>query len=729
MELETKAADEVSYWLLEIEAAKKREKTFREEGKRIRDIYSGEKAQTTPYNVLFANTDTMMPALYSAIPRPVVQRRYKDEDRVGKAAAKAAERMLEFQLDTNIEGYETFNEAMKASVLDALLPGRGVTSIKYEAEFTAEGLKRSEIICPQARSWNRVLFGYARKWSEMPWVAYEDHITREEAIRLFGEELAAQIKFTKGESGEGNEEKKSKPKDERYTGEKRTALVYQIWDRTGGKKIRYVSPHYKDGYLKVDDDTLELTGFFNCPKPMQFIEKTDDPTPTALYTQYENQAKELNSLTVRISRLIEALKVRGLYDAALGDDIENILQAEENTLTPTVKGGGLNAGGMDKALWFMPLDVIVATIKELYVSREQIKQTIFEIVGIADILRGSSNASETLGAQQIKTQWGTLRLKPKQGEVQRYARDLMRMMVEIASRQYNEQVWARMTGLPYLTSEQVAIAQEQAKQQIMAGAPPEQVQAQLQQQVTWQQVIEVLRDDLQRAFKIDIETNSTLEPEAAEDQKQINELMTALGTFLSGIGPMVQSGALDWKAAQGMMLAICRRYRFGSVIEDYIQGMQPPKPEDSGSQEAQAQVSQLQQQNAELKIQLKQLQAEKAVEGKAQQVQQRSNEVDLKQIQLNADRQTFDLEKKHAVESLQSRAQGETQKLEHKRAVTGLEAKQAKNEQVAAKQADAKTAEAVRKLQEQMAALAQGQQQIVEVISGLGQAPQRIATN
>ena len=37
-----------------------------------------------------------------------------------KAAATAGERMLEFLLDTNMEGYETFHEAVKADTLDGL---------------------------------------------------------------------------------------------------------------------------------------------------------------------------------------------------------------------------------------------------------------------------------------------------------------------------------------------------------------------------------------------------------------------------------------------------------------------------------------------------------------------------------------------------------------------------------------------------------------------------------
>ena len=115
-------AQEVSYWLNEINACKKREADYRKDGERILEIYSGKKAATTPFNILFSNTETLLPALYSAVPKPVVQRRFKDADPLGKNAADAGARVLEFLVDTNVDGYETFDEGMRASVLDALLP-------------------------------------------------------------------------------------------------------------------------------------------------------------------------------------------------------------------------------------------------------------------------------------------------------------------------------------------------------------------------------------------------------------------------------------------------------------------------------------------------------------------------------------------------------------------------------------------------------------------------------
>ena len=579
-------SETVQFWLDEIGAARKREKEFRKDGKRVREIYDGSKADETPFNILFSNTETMAPALYSAVPRPVVQRRFKDEDPLGKAAATAGQRILEFLLDTNVDGYETFDDSMKAIVNDALLPGRGVSAVKYDAtigEVDGQEIKASELVCCDSRSWDRVFFGFARKWSKVPWVAFEEHMDLDSAEKLFGPEIANRIEFTVGEDNDDEDGKEGNRTDERDTGERKTALVYQIWDKDDGRKVRYISPHYKAGYLKIQDDPLELTGFFPIPKPLQFIDKSNDLKPVAPYILYENQAKELNRLTRRINRISEAIKARGIYDSSLGGDIENVMKADDNTLVPSDKSSSLAAEkGLQNAIWFLPIQELVITHEKLMVAREQCKQVIYEITGISDIIRGATKASETLGAQKLKSQWGTLRIKPKQGEVQRYARDMLRLMLEIAATKFSDETWAQMTGLPFTTAQQAQQAQAimQAAQMSQQPPPPEVVQA--LQQPTWEAVLGMLRKDTQRAYRIDIETNSTVEPEAVEDQKNIAELMTALGQFLNGVGPLVEKGVMPFEVAQTMMLSITRRFRFGSEIEDQVKAMKAPPPQDNG---------------------------------------------------------------------------------------------------------------------------------------------------
>lgn len=657
----------VAHWIKEIEACRKREAQYRKDGQRILEIYDGSKSEELPFNILYSNTETLTPAVYSAIPRPVVQRRFKDDDPLGKAAAQAGQRGLEFLLDTNVDGYETFDDGLQAAALDALLPGRAVTAVVYDAEMVEESpaddvdeqteeaptSMKSELVCLESKDWKKVYIGYAKKWSNVPWIAYESDIDRAEAERLFGAEVARKLTFSKSNQDQTQDKDEGKAKAEKDQGERETCRIYQVWDKDGGRKVRYLSDTYKDDFLKEEDDPLQLTGFFNCPKPLQFLKKNHSLTPTALYVLYESQAKELNELTRRIKMIARAIKARGIYDSELGDDLKKLMEADDNELVPADKSSSLAAEkGLQNAIWFMPVQELIVTLRELYGAREQCKQVIYEITGISDILRGSSKASETLGAQEIKTQWGTLRLKRSQKEVARYARDLLRLMLELAATKFSQETWAKMTGLPFLldtkfnelTAVAQALTQEVQRAQAMQpppppGQPPQpspQVQQlqQIQQQLQapkWSDVLAMLRDDLQRAYRIDIETNSTVEPEAAEDQKNINEIMMAMGQVLNGIGPLVAKGVLPFEAAQVMLLTVIRRFRFGSELEDTVKAMQPPKQEDDGKaaelQQAQQQLAQvtqqMQQMQASDQLKTQQFQAEKALAIKQQELAQR----------------------------------------------------------------------------------------------------------
>lgn len=647
-EVQAKPDNKVAAWLAEIEDAKKREKDYRKDGVKIHSIYNGSKEEKIPFNILYSNTETLLPALYSSVPRPVVQRRFKDDDLLGKASAKAGERVLEFLLDTNIEGYETYDECVRAATLDGLLSGRGLTSVKYDAELSKmlgeddrEGEssdaeeeayeKKSELVCVETRSWDRVYFGYAKRWSKVPFIVYEEFVDKAEATRLFGEEKAKILQYnTKDE----DEDKETGDNDDNEAGQlSKTTCVYQIWDKKT-KRVLFVSTDYKDGFLKEQDDPLGLTGFFNMPRPIMFLEKSNDLMPVALYTLYENQATELNRLTLRIQKVVEAIKARGIYDSELGDDIAKIMEESDNALVPADKSSSLAAEkGLGNAIWFMPIEQLTNVLVQLYTARNQCKQIIYEITGISDIMRGSTNANETLGAQEIKKSFGTLRLKRLQSEVQRYARDLLRMMLEIAASKFSEETWQKMTGLPYLTDEQKKMLEMQKAQAQMTGQPlPPEIEQQMQMP-TWSAVLEMLNDDVQRSYRIDIESNSTVQPEATEDQKNIAEVMNALAQYMNGIAPLVVSGALPFEAAQSMMLAISRRFRFGSEIEEHIMKMKAPEKDDPKAAEQAKQQADAQAKQADMQAQAQMKQAE---------AQMRAQE---KQVDLQAESAKFQSEK------------------------------------------------------------------------------------
>lgn len=615
----------------EISQAAEREKDYRKNAVEVIEIFEGLKHMTEQYNILYSNVDTMLPALYNSTPRPVVQRRFKaGDDMLGKASANLMQRLLTFLVGNEEPGYATFDDLMADGTFSALLVSRGVTRFKYHAELVdmpaeaPEPLEAGEEPGPQETDaeaappqeisyecvygeqvpWNNFLHGYAKYWKDVPWVDFIHLMTKEEFQEQFPD---AKLDTEKLQNSYGSSDTSDKSVGDAGKPDGTGAVtsnevrglrlipVHEVWHKET-KKVYFVS-EYCDEFLKEPvDDPLQLRGFFPCPKPLNFMQRLSTLVPVLMYTMYKEQSAELNRVTIRIQKLIVALKLRGAYDSNIAE-MAKILEADDNTMTPIEDAAVLYAqnGSIDRALWMVPIKEIVPVLQQLYTQRQQIKQIIFEITGLADIMRGSSQASETLGAQEIKNQWGTLRLKRSQKAVQRYVRECLRLLGELAVTKLQPERIKAMTqsDLPSEKDKQIAQMEvQQAQMSAQPGQPPQSPDPEkvaLLQMPSFEQCLAALKDDLTRSYKIDIETNSTIDAEATEDKQDITDALTALGQTLSSIGPLVQQQILPFEAAKALMLTVCRKFKFGTEIEDQINAMKaPPPPPQEGTDKSPA---------------------------------------------------------------------------------------------------------------------------------------------
>jgi hypothetical protein len=632
----TKPDSKVRAWVAELDDALKREKDWRKSACDIVKLYEGAKASESPFNILYSNTETLLPALYNNLPRPIVDRRFKDADPLGKTAARVAQRTLEFLIDNELGTYTPFDNLMQQAVLESLVPGRGVTRFKYDAALTEAGEVTYETVCGEVVPWDRFRHGYAKQWQDVPWIAFEHFMTREECVKNFPE-VGVNIPLTIGGDGASQDADGEDTTKLANAEGVNLAHIFEIWDKDT-KKVLFLAPAYPQGFVKEVDDPLALTGFFPLPQPLSLFQKISSLVPVPLYALYEEQAKELNRVTVRINKIVQALKVRGFYDSTL-EGLEKVLTAEDNVLIPAENVAAMQQGqSLEKAIWLMPLEKLVAVLQQLYLQRQQIKQVIYEITGSSDILRGSSQASETATAQNIKNQWGTLRLKRLQKIVMRYTRDSLRIMAEIALTKFSPQTLAGMTGLNFPDD----AAKQQAQMMMMQAQqtqqpPPPEVQ-QVLTLPTWGEVTGLLQNDLQRNYRIDIETNSTVDAEATEDKAHMGEFLNAIAQFMNGVAPMIQEGIMPFDAAKSILLAVTRRYRFGPEVEDDLAKMKAPEPKaDPEADKA-------------LQAQQKALEGEKAAieQGKAQLMEEKMKA----EFQLMQDRKLLEMEKQFAMKEL-----------------------------------------------------------------------------
>lgn len=661
LETAGKAAEKVQYWLREVEASCKREQDWRKCAGKLVKLYECEETRKYQFNILYSNTETLLPALFNAHPRPVVQRRFKDEDPIGAAGAKVAQRTLEYLLDNELNSSSSFDDIVEQAVLEALVVDRGVTWYRYDAEITSTDLEKvageaedlsddqdfeieevtAESVVGELVPWDRFAHGYAKQWKGVPWVSREHFMTREELRDNFPE-LAEKIELTahSHENQDSDEEgrRTSRENDEVCD----LAQVYEVWDKET-KKVYFVSPGYKLGFLRELDDPLGLTNFFPLPRPLGFFQKISGLCPTPLYESYREQAEELNRVTVRINKIIDALRVRGAYDSQI-DGLEKILSAGDNEFVPADNVAILNGQALEKALWMMPLGELITALQSLYQQRNQTKQVIYEITGISDIVRGQGTAaSESATAQQLKSQWGTLRLKRFQKRVQIFVRENLRIMAEIACSKFSAETFEEMTGLAYPREAQKAEAQailqqlQMAQAQGMEAPPPPPELLQMLELPTWEEITALLSSRLQRNFRIDIESNSTVDAEATEDKQNMGEFLNAVAQFMNGVAPLVMQGVMPFDAAKAILLAVTRRYRFGTEVEEQLAQMQPPQPQGEGQDDSAKQQMELQ--KLQLEVELKQQEAELR-RGEMQmeaQIKQAEGQARLAEIQAKAE--------------------------------------------------------------------------------------------
>lgn len=589
------AASEVRRWLKELDLADEQEKEWRATSEKIWKRYRGQKRRKNSFNILWSNTETLAPALFNTPPAPDVRRRFRDEDPVGKAVSQLLERCLEFQTDT-----EGFMSVIKQDVLDAILPGRGVSRVKYVPTFApaaapeyqadGEAQEGQSTETPEGDEtlaweqcevehvqWDDFRRGPGKTWAEVQWVAFRHRMNKEELEELVKDE-SEQVKAAVKAIPVDNCADETIDKDAELKTVFGTVEVWEMWCKEY-REVKYITRAWKGGCLKKLPDPLKLNDFFPNPRPLYAISDSSCLVPTPLFEQYCEQAEELDSLSARINRIVNALKVRGVYDATMAE-LGELMRADDNKLIPMQNAAmWLEKGGIEKAIYWMPIEQAANVLKVLYENREQCKQVIYELSGIADVRRGNTDPNETLGAQKLKADFGNQRISGLRLEVQRYVRDVMRLMSELISDKFQPETLLRMSQMQIPTEQEInqKVAETQVQAQQQGQDPQQALQALGKRPTSLEQVMQVLKDDATRMFKIDVETDSMISATISEDMQGLREVLGGITEFIMGVGPAVQAGALPAEAVKEIVMTICRRSKMGSAVEDALDKIKAPQ--------------------------------------------------------------------------------------------------------------------------------------------------------
>ena len=684
--------------------------------KKYRDVRSPREDAVTRYNILWANVQTRLPALYARNPKPIVERRYKDRDPIGRTAAEILERSIEFTLDN----VNDFFYVMRLAIQDYELPGMACVWMRYEPHFhkpqldaaVTEGMQPgfqneetetegSDITSDEEDevqeeqlayeetiidyvSWEDMGWSWARTWQEVRLLwkrAYMDRDELKERFTNLTEEEILQIPLDWS------------PKnltDTQIKITRKKAVVYEIHDKH--KRCRYWLVKNFPKLLDQRDDDLGLHRFFPCPRPLMANALSDELLPTPNFTFYQDQANEIDELSTRIVAISKALKVAGVRDSS-AEGLDRLLsEGVENQLVPVSGWAAMkDKGGLAGSFELLPLQEIAEALSQLREQRQSLIEDVYQLTGIADIIRGFSDPNETATAQEMKGDFSILRIQDAQMEVQRFARDVIRIVGEIVAG-YDIETLKQISGVKLLTNaekqqlqlqiqlfqqQQAAAQSAQAPPQGPPGAPaapqgaspgmmhpgaaptmgtpgpgqapPSPEKLALLELPTWEEVENLLKNPVHREFRLDIETDSTIRMDDDAEKASRVELVGAVGAFLD---KAVMAGAsapeIIPMLGELMMFAI-RSYKSARPIEqafeDAMDALQKaasqPKPNPE-LQKAQME-GQVQIQVAQMKAQL-----DAQVEQAKQQAQERQAQA---QNQIEAARAQHDMQLQSQLEA------------------------------------------------------------------------------
>lgn len=549
------------------------------------DIFADDQGQD--FQLFWSSLEILKPSIYSRPPIPVVAPKFKDRDPVISVASQMLERALVSSFDAS-----EIDEVMLETRDDLAMNNRGVQWLSYEDE---DGQK----VCIEHLDRTDFLHEPARKWADVGWVARRAWMTRLEMQARFGGTAWESANFVvrHDDRNMGSADNSEK------------AGVWEVWSKTDNR-VYWVT----DGVptiLDHDEPHLQLSRFYPCPRPAYGTRRRRSLVPIPDYVRYGNTLDQISELTTRVYDLLREVRLKGFFPAGgdIGQAVETAIadQSSASILIPVPAAAFMGAAGGQMVQW-LPLSEIATAIQGLLQARGQLIQDFYEVSGISDIMRGATDAGETLGAQQLKQHNGSIRVKDKVDELTRIAAETAHIAGEIMAEHFSQKSLMDMSQMQLRTKaeikkslnelEKTADAElralgDKAKQAMQQGqqVPPEQaqqMQAQFQEQqqaiiakyepqikalgeeVSIDAVMQLLRDERTRGFVIEIETDSTVLTDDMAEKSSRAEFLSAFSTASQAVVGLAQAGPAGAELGGALVKFALAPFRVGREMDAQI---------------------------------------------------------------------------------------------------------------------------------------------------------------
>jgi hypothetical protein len=415
----------------------------------------------------------------------------------------------------------------------------------------------------------------ARNEAEIEWQARRAFLDREEAEALFGEEKANKLNY---DSVPETNKKDATRQDEKFEGK---AEIWEIWCEATNK-VYWIQTGNEDVLIEETEPPIKFEGFYPC----SVIRQTQDPNsiiPVSDYSHVKDQILEVERLTTRIHALTQAVRPNFLYDAAMGDYLEQLFQDDLKGIGVTGWTANKGRGGLQGGMEFLPVEQFVNVLNTLQQNRQSALQQLYETLKVSDLLRGTSEQYKSATANRLENAWSSLGLIVRQNMFCKFISDAIMHLGTIIAEQFDPERIFETADADALIEPTIFVPPPPPPPQPMPGqegmppdesgmapmppmAPPPPDPMQLIDQMK-QQILEIFRDNTKRNYRIEIASDSMVAIDQQQQQQEGTMLLQAAGGFFDQMRGLVEQYPPLAQFSLALFQNFIKRFKGGKEVD------------------------------------------------------------------------------------------------------------------------------------------------------------------
>jgi len=550
------------WWKSQLTDSAERRKKFIEYAEESIRVYNAQKQvgmlndAERRINVWWYCNQTLLPAYFSSTPRAEVNTRKRTGGIPYQLGSVILERNIQYAMDCHFD----FHLVGLNSALQLLLTGQSVLWARYVAKFETVyqeialikdptgaildgegkpydgdtsnlqpgpgGILLSSLEVERKADEKAILevvqysdydCSDARNEQEIEWQSRRAYLDRAQAEEKFGKEVAKDLKY---DSYPEVIKKDIARKDDKFEGK---AEIYEVWCQATGK-VYWMQKGSDKAVLETSDPPTKFDKFYPC----SVIRQTADPdsvVPVSDYAHVKDQILEVERLTTRIHAVTQAIRTNQLYDATLGNQVEQLYTGDLKVIPVTNWPSYKQRGGLANGIESLNIEPYINALNVLQGARQTALQQLYETLKVSDLLRGTSEQYKSATANRLESQWSSLGLIVRQNMFAKFISDAVSNLGTIIAEQFDPETIFDVGDADALIEPTIFTPQpppappmpEMGQEGMPPGEmgmpmmpPPPPPMPDINEQIAQvkEQIMGILRDNKQRSYRIEIATDS-----------------------------------------------------------------------------------------------------------------------------------------------------------------------------------------------------------------------------